>query len=142
MRLVIGADHGGYDLKEILNKLIEELGHSLVDVGCNSSDSVDYPKFAKKVCECVKDNEADAGILICGTGIGMCMVANRHTNIRAALCNDEFSARMSREHNNANVLCLGARVIGSSVAKEIVKEWLATDFSGGRHQKRIAQFSS
>ncbi len=141
MKIAIGADHGGFQMKELIGELIDQLGHSIEDVGCSTADSVDYPEYAKHVCELVHTNECDAGILICGTGIGMSMAANRYRRIRAAVCNEEFSARLSREHNNSNVLCLGARVIGSGIAKEIVKVWLSTDFTGGRHQRRVDQFS-
>ncbi len=141
MKIAIGADHGGFELKQQLVDLVETLGHQIVDVGCHSKESVDYPRFAEAVCEKIIESQADAGILVCGTGIGMAIAANRHKKIRAAICHDDYTARMSREHNNANVLCLGARVIGHGVAEEIVKIWLKTDFSGGRHQQRIAQFS-
>ena len=141
MKVAIGADHGGFELKQQLIELIETLGHKVDDVGCHTKESVDYPRFAETVCKKIVDSDADAGILVCGTGIGMSIAANRHRQIRAALCHDDYTARMSREHNNANLLCLGARVIGPGVAEEIVKVWLTTDFAGGRHQQRIAQFS-
>ncbi len=141
MRIAIGSDHGGFELKELLVPLIKELGHSAEDVGCYSHDSVDYPDFAKIVCHKVSNSFSDTGILICGTGIGMSIAANRSRSIRAALCHDHYTASLSREHNNANVLCIGARVLGNGVAEEIVKTWLSTDFAGGRHQRRISQFS-
>ena len=141
MHIAIGSDHGGLHLKQILVELLVELGQEVDDHGCDSEESVDYPTFAHSVCEKVNNGEADAGILVCGSGIGMSIAANRFRKIRAALCHDEYTARMSREHNDANVLCLGERVIGSGVAKEIVKVWLATKFAGGRHQQRISQFS-
>ncbi len=140
MKIVIGADHGGYEMKEMVKAFILSLGHEVADVGCFSSASVDYPVFAKNVGEQVQNGTCSAGILICGTGIGMSMVANKLKGVRAALCHDDYTARMSREHNNANVLCLGARVIGNGVAEGIVKTWLETDFAGGRHQRRIEQF--
>lgn len=141
MKIAIGSDHGGFDLKSEILNLVTDLGFDVVDAGCYSSASVDYPEFANVVCDKVIHQECDRGILICGTGIGMSIVANRSTKIRAALCHDEFTSRMSREHNDANVLCLGARVIGPGVAAEIVRVWLATEFSGGRHVQRIKQFS-
>ncbi|MCI5124721.1 MAG: ribose 5-phosphate isomerase B, partial [Candidatus Electrothrix sp. AR5] len=110
-------------------------------VGCHSLESVDYPDFAEKVCTAVRTEASDCGILVCGTGIGMSIAANRHKEIRAALCHEAFTARMSREHNNANVLCLGERVIGSEVALDIVRTWVETAFAGGRHQKRLDMFS-
>ncbi len=139
--IAVGCDHGGYDLKQLIVELLVELDCKVVDVGCNSTSSVDYPSFGNTVCDKINQGQCSAGILICGTGIGMSMVANRKIGIRAALCHDEYTARLSREHNDANVLCLGARVLGSGVAREIVREWLTTDFAGGRHQQRISQFS-
>ena len=140
MKLAIGCDHGGIDLKKVLVPIIKELGWTIDDHGCYSADSVDYPTFANLVCEDVLTGKSDRGLLICGTGIGMSMAANRHKGIRAALCNDIFTARMSREHNDANVLCLGARVIGAGVAAEMIKEWLQTEFAGSRHLRRIEMF--
>lgn len=140
MRVAIGCDHGGIDLKNTVISVIEELGHEIDDQGCNSSDSVDYPNFAKSVSSLVVEEKCDCGILICGTGIGMSMAANRIPGIRAALCNEIFSAKMSREHNDANILCLGARVIGPGLAAEIVRTWMTTEFAGGRHQRRIDMF--
>ncbi len=140
MKVAIGCDHGGLDLKDIVKSVLKELGHDIDDQGCNSSESVDYPNFAKAVSSLVRNGECERGILICGTGIGMSMAANRISGIRAALCHEMFSARMSREHNDANVLCLGARVIGQGLAAETVRTWMTTDFAGGRHQRRIDMF--
>jgi len=140
VKVAIGCDHGGIDLKNTVMAVLSELGHQVDDQGCNSTDSVDYPNFAKSVSTLVKEGECACGILICGTGIGMSMAANRIPGIRAALCNEMFSAKMSREHNDANILCLGARVIGPGLAVEIVKTWMSTDFAGGRHQRRIDMF--
>ena len=140
MKVAIGCDHGGLDLKDIVKLVLKELGHDIDDQGCNSSESVDYPNFAKAVSSLVRNGECERGILICGTGIGMSMAANRIPGIRAALCHEMFSARMSREHNDANVLCLGARVIGQGLAAETVRTWMTTDFAGGRHQRRIDMF--
>jgi len=140
LKVAIGCDHGGLDLKDIVKLVLKELGHDIDDQGCNSSESVDYPNFAKAVSSLVRNGECERGILICGTGIGMSMAANRIPGIRAALCHEMFSARMSREHNDANVLCLGARVIGQGLAAETVRTWMTTDFAGGRHQRRIDMF--
>ncbi len=140
MRIAIGADHGGVELKEMVVRLIAGLGHELDDLGCHGPDSVDYPVFAKMVCEGVQQGRYERGLLICGTGIGMSMAANRLSGIRAALCHEPYSARMSREHNDANVLCLGARVIGPGLAEEVVRMWLNTEFAGGRHLRRISMF--
>jgi len=142
MKIAIGADHGGFQMKEMVKEFVCSLGHQVDDAGCFSMDSVDYPGFAKTVSEKVQNGACDVGILICGTGIGMSLVANRFSAVRAALCHDEYTARLSREHNDANILCLGARVIGDGVAQGIVRTWLETDFAGGRHQRRIEQFSS
>jgi len=141
MKIAIGADHGGFRMKEMLKKFISDLGHEVEDVGCDGEESVDYPVYAKSVSERVQNGSHAAGILICGTGIGMSLAANRFPAVRAALCHDEYTARLSREHNNANVLCLGARVLGDGVAQGVVKTWLEAEFSGGRHQRRIDQFS-
>jgi ribose 5-phosphate isomerase B len=141
LKVAIGCDHGGFDLKKNIIAVLRELGHEVEDQGCNSSESVDYPNFAKTVSKRVKEGVCERGILICGTGIGMSMAANRMPGIRAALCHEMFSARMSREHNDANILCLGARVIGPGLAQEIVRTWMTSDFSGGRHQRRIDMFN-
>lgn len=141
MKIAIGADHGGFYLKEMVRALVAELGHEVQDLGCYSTASVDYPDLARLVCEKVDAGSVDRGILICGTGLGMSMAANRYTHVRAALCHDHYTAQMSREHNNANVLCMGERVIGHGVAEEIVRTWLAMEFSGGRHLGRIQLYS-
>lgn len=140
MKVAIGCDHGGIDLKNTVVSVLHELGHEIDDQGCNSTDSVDYPSFARSVSSLVKEGKCQCGILICGTGIGMSMAANRIPGIRAALCNEMFSAKMSREHNDANILCLGARVIGPGLAAEIVRTWMTSEFAGGRHQRRIDMF--
>ena len=140
MKVAIGADHGGFELKELVVALLEEEGQEVLDKGCFSSDSVDYPEYAEKVCSSILDGEAERGILICGTGIGMSLAANRHQGIRAALCHEIFTAEMSRRHNDSNILCMGGRVIGPALAFEMVKTWLATPFDGGRHSRRISMF--
>lgn len=140
MKIGIGSDHGGFALKEHVIAYLTREGYEVIDVGNHGETSVDYPDFADKLCLAMAAGDFERGILICGTGIGMSMAANRHRHIRAALCQESFSARMSREHNNANVLCLGGRVLGVELAKDIVHTWLHTDFAGGRHQNRIARF--
>jgi ribose 5-phosphate isomerase B len=140
MKIALGADHAGYRLKDVIIPFIESLGHQVIDYGCSCSDSVDYPDYALQVCEQVAQGEADKGILICGTGIGMSIAANKVPGIRCALVHDLFSAKATREHNDTNVLALGERVIGPGVAEEIVKIWLETEFSeGARHQNRISK---
>ena len=136
--VAIGADHGGFALKETLKRyLTDELGYRVLDVGTPNEGSCDYPDFAAKVARAVSEGRCKRGILICGSGIGMSMAANRFPRVRAALCNDLFSAIMSRRHNDANVLAMGGRIIGDALAKEIVDAWLSAEFEGGRHQKRI-----
>jgi ribose 5-phosphate isomerase B len=138
VKLAIGCDHGGFELKEEILKFLKTISNIQVsDFGPAGKDSVDYPDFGAKVSEAVSKGAIGRGILICGTGIGMSIVANRYPGVRAALCHDHFTAQMSREHNDANVLVMGERVIGKGVALEIVKTWLDTEFAGGRHQKRL-----
>lgn len=141
MKIAIGSDHGGFALKEVVLAYLSTLDHDIKDVGCFSNESVDYPGFADLVCEMVVKGEADKGILICGTGIGMSMAANKHADIRAALCSEQYTASMSRKHNDANILCMGERVTGPGIAEEIVRTWLNTSFEGGRHLRRIQLFS-
>ncbi|MEN8256615.1 MAG: ribose 5-phosphate isomerase B [Thermodesulfobacteriota bacterium] len=141
MKIAIGCDHGGFELKEEIVALLQDMGHEVENLGTNSPVSVNYPDFAEAVCAKITDGGCERGILICGTGIGMSMAANRHREIRAALCHELFTARMSREHNDANVLCLGARVVGPGLALEIVTTWVNTEFGGGRHLNRIEMFS-
>ena len=137
MKIGIGSDHGGYELKESIKEYLNELGVEFVDYGTNSLESVDYPDYGKKLADAVLENQVERGILICGTGIGISITANRIQGIRCALCSDTFSARMSREHNNANILALGGRVVGLGLALDIVKTFLDTEFEGGRHERRI-----
>jgi len=138
--IIIGSDHGGYSLKEDVKEYITRRGISLEDVGCYGEDSVDYPDYGIRVASGVANGKFERGILLCGSGLGMSMVANRFPHVRAALCNDLFSAALSRQHNNANILVLGGRVIGKALGVEIVKTWLDTPFEGGRHQARIDKF--
>lgn len=137
MKIAIAADHGGFELKDSMVEYIKSLGNEVMDLGTNSADSVDYPDYAKKVCEEIQQGNSDLGILICGTGIGMSLAANKFEGIRAACVSDVYSAKMSRNHNNANVLCIGARVIGDEVAKLIIKTFLENEFEADRHQRRV-----
>jgi len=143
MKIAIGSDHGGFRLKEEIVKVIEKLGHEVTDYGCTCDDSVDYPDYASKVCDKVVSGEVDRGILICGTGIGMSIAANKIPGIRCALVHDVFSAKATREHNDTNVLAMGERVIGPGLAAEIVNVWLTTEFSNEeRHVNRIRKVTS
>lgn len=137
LKIVIGADHGGFELKEIIKEYLLECGYAVDDVGTHSTESVDYPDFAHEVALKVAYAEGCVGIVVDGAGVGSAMTANKVPGIRAASCQDVYTARNSRVHNNANVLTLGSRVLGVDVAKEIVKTWLAADFEGGRHQRRV-----
>ncbi len=138
----LGNDHAGLSLKESLKNELLRQGYAIEDHGTHTLESCDYPVFAKAVCDAVSKNENEFGILICGTGIGMSIMANRHKGIRAALCASEFQAKATREHNNANVLCLGERVTGQGVALAIMQAFLDTPFAGGRHQRRIDFFDN
>lgn len=136
-RIALGADHAGFEEKEKLKKILDELGVEYEDVGTFSTDSVDYPDFAQKVGEKVESGEAEQGILVCGSGIGVAIAANKMHGIRAAQAWNEETARLARQHNNANVLTIGARVIPEEEIPKIVKAWFAADFEGGRHEKRV-----
>ena len=135
--IIIGCDHGGYELKLQVIDYLQKKGIRITDVGCDSADSCDYPIYASALCKHIQMGDAPLGILICGTGIGMSLVANKHKGIRAAVCSDTFSARLTREHNNANVLCFGARVVGIGLALELVDAFLGADFEGGKHKRRV-----
>lgn len=137
MKIAVGSDHGGVELKEEIKKFLNDEGYEFKDFGTNSTESCDYPDYALPVAEAVAAKEYDLGILICGTGIGIGIAANKVPGIRAALCSDTFSAHATREHNNANILTLGQRVVGPGLAIDIVKTFLNTEFEGERHQKRI-----
>jgi ribose 5-phosphate isomerase B len=139
---VVGSDHGGIDVKTAVIALLKQRGAQVVDAGTNGPASVDYPDFGVKVAGMVSRGEADQGVLVCGTGIGMSMVANKFPGVRAALVTDEFMARMSREHNNANVLVLGGRVVDVSTAEKLVSAWLDAIFEGGRHQSRLDKITA
>jgi len=138
--IIIGCDHAALRLKEILKSALQEKGYEVVDVGTHSEASMDYPDTGKAVSRKVSSGEFKRGVLLCGTGLGMSMVANKFPHVRAALCNDLFSAAMSRRHNDANILVMGGRVIGDILALEILSTWLETPFEGGRHQKRLDLF--
>lgn len=136
--IALGSDHGGYLLKEELKKHLEEKEIEYKDFGTDSNASCDYPVYAERVCRAIQSGECEKGILICGTGIGMSMCANKCKGIRAAVCGDHFSAEFTRRHNDANVLCMGARTIGPGVALQIADIFLTTEFEGGRHEKRVS----
>ncbi len=140
--IVIGCDHAAYELKEFLKTHLVESGVQVEDVGAFSAKSVDYPDIGNQVASQVSDGKYQRGILLCGTGLGMSMVANRFAHVRAALCNDLFSAVMSRKHNNANILVMGGRVVGDVLAIEILKAWMETPFEGERHQRRLDMFDT
>lgn len=142
MKIALGSDHAGFELKEDLRSFLGERQVEILDLGTFSEAPVDYPDVAIKVAEKVSRGEVERGLLICGTGIGMSMVANRFAGVRAALCHDVYTARMSREHNNANILALGGRVIGKGLAREILKVWLETQFQGGRHERRLDKITA
>ena len=141
MKIVVGSDHGGYDLKEALRRRLEEEGHEVQDVGCHG-EPVDYPDIAVALCKVVTGGGAEFGILCCGTGIGISMAANKVRGVRAACCSDYYSAKFTRLHNDANILCMGGRVVGPGLACEMVDVFLDTAFEGGRHQRRIDQIAA
>ena len=141
MRIAVGADHAGFPLKEELKGFLETEGHQVIDVGTDSTQPVDYPAFCAAVARSVADGRAERGIVVGGSGQGEQIVANKIDGIRASLCHDLYTARLAREHNDANVLGMGARVIAPTYAKEIVRLWLATPFEGGRHEARIEQIA-
>ena len=139
--IAIASDHAGFDLKELLVEELARLAFVPLDLGTRDRSSVDYPDFANALAEALGDGQARRGVLICGTGIGISIAANRHRHVRAALCHDATSARLTRLHNNANVLALGARLIGTDVARDCLGVFLATEFEGGRHERRVAKMS-
>jgi ribose 5-phosphate isomerase B len=136
-RIAIGCDHRGFNLKELITSFLRNAGYSHQDFGCYSTESVDYPDIAQKVGKAVASGDFDQGILICNTGIGMCIAANKIKGVRAALCHNVFAAQRARQHNDANVLCLGGEDVDTELALEIVKTFLTTDFEGGRHARRV-----
>jgi ribose 5-phosphate isomerase B len=142
MRIAVGSDHRGYDAKRRVLQLLEQLGHEAVDLGPAGRDSVDYPDFAFEVARAVSTGRAERGILICGTGIGMAIAANKVPGVRAAPCHDSITAEMSRRHNDANVLCLSADLLGEELIGRMLRIWLETDFEGGRHARRVEKIVS
>jgi len=142
MKIAIGCDHAGLELKKEIIPLLKDLGIDCIDYGTDGSASVDYPDFGGKVSEAVSSGAIERGILICGTGIGMSIVANKFPRIRASLCNELYTARMSRLHNDANILVLGGRIVGKDLAKEIVRTWVTTPFEGERHRMRLNKITS
>lgn len=141
MKLAIASDHVGLELKPTIIEYLKELGHEVEDFGPQSAERTDYPLYGKKVAEVVAGKEADAGILICGTGVGISLAANKVKGIRAVVCSEPYTAQLSKQHNNTNILAFGARVVGSELAKMIVKAWLDAKFEGGRHANRIKMIS-
>jgi ribose 5-phosphate isomerase B len=139
--VAVAADHGGYELKTVLLPELTALGFAVLDLGTHGTESVDYPNFANAVAQAIGDGRAQRGVLVCGTGIGISIAANRHRHIRCALAHDVTTARLARQHNDANVLALGGRLLGTEVAKDCLKAFFTTSFEGGRHARRVALFS-
>lgn len=137
MKIVIGNDHTAVEMKNDIEAYLEELGYEVLNVGTDSTESCDYPIFGEKVGRAVMDGQADLGIAICGTGVGISLACNKVKGIRACVCSEPYTAKLSRMHNDSNVLCFGSRVIGTELAKMIVKEWLDAEYQGGRHQRRV-----
>ncbi|MEO1941833.1 MAG: ribose 5-phosphate isomerase B [Campylobacterales bacterium] len=137
MKYFIGTDHAGFEVKGFVVEYLKKRGIEVEDLGCFSPNRVDYPDYAHKVAEAVRQNPGSFGILICGSGIGMSLAANKHPGIRAALCHDHYTATMARRHNDANILCFGARIVGKGVIESILEGWLSSQFEGGRHKKRV-----
>jgi len=135
--IAVGADHGGYEMKRELTLQLRDMGFTVLDLGTDSAESVDYPDFAELVVEAIEGGKAKRGVLVCGSGIGMSIAANRHKGIRAALCSDETSAELARQHNDANILVLGERLTDISIAKQCVSKFFSTEFEGGRHERRV-----
>jgi len=142
MRIAVGSDHAGFHLKESLAQYLRDGGHEVVDCGTNSEDRVDYPDFGAAVGRAVTSGEADGGLCVCGSGIGIAMAANKIAGVRAATVHDATSARLSREHNNANVICIGERLTGPQVALDALDAWLSAEFEGGRHESRVAKLDA
>jgi ribose 5-phosphate isomerase B len=142
MQIGLACDHGGFELKEEIKTFLKSFGIEPIDLGTSSEDSVDYPDYGALVAEKISRGELEKGILICGTGIGMSIVANKFPKVRAALVNDLYSSRCAREHNDANILIIGGRIVGKDLAKEIVKVWLETPFAGGRHKRRLEKIEA
>ena len=137
MKIAIGSDHGGFKLKEVIKEYLIKKGYEVSDLGCYSEESVDYPDYAERVAKAVANGEYDLGVLMCGTGIGISIAANKVKGIRAALCHDGLTARLAKQHNNANIICMGGRTTGIETAKDIIDNFLESEFEGGRHLRRI-----
>lgn len=137
LKVAVGADHAGVGLKDHIVSVLQEAGHEVVDLGTGNRDRVDYPDFAHRVAAEVQSGRVAFAVLLCGSGVGMCMAANRHSGVRAAVCGEPYSAEMTRAHNDANVLCMGERVVGSGMAEAIVRAFVTTAFEGGRHAERV-----
>ncbi|MCA8988300.1 MAG: ribose 5-phosphate isomerase B [Planctomycetaceae bacterium] len=142
MRVAVGSDHRGFDLKSRIIDRLHSLGHEATDLGPETNTSVDYPDFAVQVADAVASKKVDRGVLICGTGMGMCIAANKIRGIRATACHDEVTAEMSRRHNDANVLCLSAELLGEQLVDRMIEIWMGTEFEGGRHARRLEKISS
>ncbi len=142
MKVAVGSDHRGLEIKEQIKAIVAELGHECIDFGTSESNPVDYPDLAYLAAKAVSEKKADRGVLTCATGIGMCMAANKVKGIRAALCHDELSARVSRDHNDSNVLCLAGDQIGEILLRKMLEAWLDTEFSGGRHLRRVKKIQA
>ena len=142
MKIAVGSDHRGYRAKKIIKSIVMQLNHEFIDMGADSDNPVDYPDVAYLAASAVSNKEADRAILICATGIGMCIAANKIPGIRAALCHDEFTAGVSRDHNDSNVLCISADQSGEALLRKMVETWLTTDFSGGRHERRVSKITA
>lgn len=142
MKIAIGSDHAGFDLRQVLAEHLREAGHEVVDYGCPEKVSVDYPVYGRAVAEAIRRGECEMGVLVCGTGFGISLAANRVPGIRAVNCTDVFTAKLSRQHNNANIISLGARVIGEGTAKLLVDTFFSTEFEGGRHARRVELIDS
>jgi ribose 5-phosphate isomerase B len=140
MKVALGSDHAGYDAKGALSAALTAWGHEPVDLGCDGPDSVDYPDFGRAVAEAVARGEAACGVLVCGTGIGMSMAANKVAGVRAAVCHNEYTAELTRRHNDANVLCMGARLMAVAAMERCLDVFLKTDFEGGKHARRVGKF--
>ncbi len=142
MKIAVGSDHRGFEAKHLIKAIVTQLGHECIDFGTTNNDPVDYPDTAYQVAMAVSKKQADKGILACATGLGMSIAANKIKEIRAALCHDELSAQISRDHNDANVLCISGDQIGEVLLRKIVEVWLSTEFSGGRHQRRVNKIAA
>jgi ribose 5-phosphate isomerase B len=142
MKIAVGSDHRGFEAKQVIKAIVSELGHDCIDLGTNDNNPVDYPDFAYAVATAVSKKEADRGILVCATGLGMSIAANKIKAVRAALCHDELSAQISRDHNDANILCISGDQVGQVLLRRIVEVWLNTKFSGGRHQRRVKKITA